>query len=890
MTARQRSGGGMRRKILLLAIIPALSISIILTWYFTSTRQAQLTRDLQLLGHTTAEHLAIAGKLALFADNLESLRQIGLGPSSNPAVTGVAFLDSSAEPVLLLSDSGDFQVPGFSGEHMWQNNQYRGDEIWYFRAPVMLETETMTDYDEAGEGGQELLGWSVIGLSQIELFRAQQENLFAGFVIFAIATIIAGFAAWLIGHQIYQPVRDLTTTVETMEAGDLSVRARVAGEREVRILARVINRLAANLNETNIRLKQEVDEATADLRDAMNAKDEFLARVSHELRTPLTTIIGYTHRLERSTLTAEQAEFSHAIQQSSELLLAVINDILDFSRLQHGGLELESIEFNLETALEDVVAMHASGASEKSIELVLLVDSDVPRYCLGDVVRLKQVVNNLLANAVKFTEQGEIVVHAAMQDESGTSPPAGEKNSGVGMEISVQDTGIGIAPEAMDKLFTSFSQADTSINRRFGGSGLGLVICKQLADLLGGDISLQSQVGEGTRASFSISLRRATGANQHLPIPHREAAVAVVDANRWSRRALRSQVTHWTRQVYALESVQELIDLLDNPAPELMAVLISEPPGAVHDEALQRKLTGLREHYEGPIALMRYMLETPDMEGEGWHQALQPMTLLSKPSRRQSVLQWLDSLEQGDTAETEVQNPLDPASGSLNGIEIVIAEDNQFNQDLFRMVLEQEGATVRVANNGAEALQAFRVSGATLVLMDAHMPEVDGIRASQQIVEEAARLEREVVIVGLTADTSSAEHERFIQAGAVEVLSKPVNEDALIETLCRHAEMAYDGGANRSIMDLDSTDVALHAELMAQLGALRRDLAQGAFEQCREILHQLQGLCGLCGIHDLQHGLQQVKTLLANNELAQAEQKIVELENILLQEKRQARV
>ena len=307
-----------------------------------------------------------------------------------------------------------------------------------------------------------------------------------------------------------------------------------------------------------------------ELEEAMGAKDQFLARMSHELRTPLTTIIGFTRRLENTLLTREQAEYSHAVHHASVILLSVINDLLDFSRMQYGGISLERTAFNLEDEMEDIASMHAYGAYEKSIELVLFIDSSVPRDCLGDPLRLKQIVNNLLANAVKFTESGEILVHISEQDPEPADTAGegrGEGGTHTTLVITVRDSGIGIDAQDMKNLFEPFSQADTSISRRFGGSGLGLVICRQLVELMGGEIQLSSNPGAGTEVVCTVQLEACAGSAAELAVPERGECVAVIDGNKWSRRALRSQLTHWTRQVYAVAQPGDFIRLLRERSP-----------------------------------------------------------------------------------------------------------------------------------------------------------------------------------------------------------------------------------------------------------------------------------------------------------------------------------
>ncbi len=906
---------GIRSKILLMVILPVVTISIILTWYFISVRRADLADNLQRFGETTAEYLATASELAIFADDAQSLALIAREPAQR--TQGLAFQHANHDVLIQFGDLANLDPdrwPQIEGDlHSW----YTDGDYWYFRAPVMLQADAITDYAEPPQAVDEPIGWVVVTLSSAELNRADRQNVLVGVLLSSLITLVVSIIAWFFSRQIYRPVRELTNIVETMESGDLSVHARVAGEREIQILARVINRMASSLRETNINLQLEVSEATQGLRaaltdleqrnndllvtrdeleTAMGAKDQFLARMSHELRTPLTTIIGFTRRLDHTALSAEQAEYCHAIHHSSVLLLSVINDILDFSRMQHTGIELEIVEFNLVEELEDVVSMHAHTAYDKSIELILLVDSDVPDRFSGDPVRLKQIANNLLANAVKFTDEGEVVVRVALQqeeyapgdDEKSLDTPGVDASTGnsdvLALHITVADSGIGIAAEDIEKLFKPFGQADTSINRRFGGSGLGLVICQQLVELMGGSIAIDSDHGQGTRVSIGLELPVVGEAHDESSIPSRSDSVAIIDANLWSRRALRSQLTHWTRQVFAVAEVGDLVKLIDQRGLNFAVIIVSLSPSARGGALLLETLSTIRVHHSGPIMVLACLedasLAIPD---EVLHHYA-PVWSLSKPVRRKNLMDWLKAIEQGDMRELErgentTQFSGELAShGSLKGVSVLIAEDNRFNQNLLKALLEIEGALVGLADNGVEAIERFQQSDCSLVLMDAHMPLVDGIEATRQILTLAEELEREVTVIGLTADTTENESERMKQAGALEVLYKPIDEEALVKTLCEYSGSVYRSRKSGGIASAETSRAALKRELIKEVGNLRRALDTGQIGESREIFHQLLGLSGLYGMVELRQRVIELREslILQNDSLAKEQLSAVE--------------
>ena len=877
---------GMRSKILLMTIVPVVSISIILTWYYITVRRADLAENLQQFGETTALYLATASELAMFADDMQSLEYIARGPSQS--VHGVVFYLVTGEPLLDFGELGELDLELLLDSPAWQPNWYTDGGYWYFRSSIELAAEPITDYSDFSRSVSEQLGWVVVVLSSDELNKTHRRNLFVGTLISTLVTLLVSIVAWLFSQQIYRPVRELTNIVERMDAGDLSVHATVAGEREIQILARVINRMASSLRETNINLQLEVSETTQGLRaaltdleyrnndllstrdeleNAIGAKDQFLARMSHELRTPLTTIIGFSRRLDHTSLSTEQAEYCHAIHHSSVLLLSVINDILDFSRMQYSGVVLEDFEFILVDELEDIVSMHAHQAYEKSIELILLLDSDVPQRFRGDPVRLKQIVNNLLANAVKFTDEGEVVMRVARSSHESEESDIGillpeieggvEQSGSLTLDISVRDSGIGIADEDIAKLFKPFGQAETSINRRFGGSGLGLVICQQLVELMGGEIQITSESGKGTTVSFTVELQVLAMASEDGLIPGRMDSVAIVDSNNWSRRALRSQVTYWTRQVFAVAEVGELIELISARQLYFSVVLISLSPGAKGGALLLESLSTIRIHYSGPILVLACLedasLSIPDEVLHGYA----PVWSLAKPVRRKNLLDWLDAVDQDDMRLLERSEESTEFSGetsthgSLKGVNVLIAEDNRFNQNLLKTLLEIEGALVTLADNGVEAIERFQQSDCTLVLMDAHMPLVDGIEATRKILSIAAQTDRDITVVGLTADTTDNESEGLRQAGAKEVLYKPIDEDALVEILCRYSGSVYRSRKSGSILSAETSKSALKRELIKEASNLRRALETGQISDSREVFHQLLGLSGLYGMVEL---------------------------------------
>lgn len=870
-------------KILLMSAVPVLVVSIALTWYYIGERRADQLKARQQIGQSSASYLATASELAMFANDMEGLRQIVRGIPTSFSVHRVTFYREDMTEALTVGQSGGNTAATVPREEQWRDDEYRDDLFWYFRSAIQLDAESISDYEEV-ESPAQVLGSVVLAFSLEDLNEANRQNIFIGSTISIIILLLASAVAGSLSRQIYRPIRDLTRTVEKMDSGDLSAQAEITGDREFKVLARVINQMANNIGEAKTRLKREVDDATTGLRkalgdieernselniirdeleNALGAKDQFLARMSHELRTPLTTVIGFTRRLENTSLDSEQSEYRHAIHHASLMLLSVINDILDFSRLQYGGIELEELEFDLEKEMEDIISMHGHNAFDQGLELVLFIDSDVPRLVQGDAMRLNQIVNNLLANSIKFTEEGQIVLHVRQATPDRTQVE-------VALEFSISDSGIGIAAKDRDKLFKPFVQADTSISRRFGGSGLGLVICRQLVELMDGEITIDSAEGEGTTASFTVQLKIA-GSPQDAPlIPQRSDAVAVVDGNKWSRRALRNQLTHWTRQVYAVAGSEDLGRIINSRHLEFSTVVVNLGPAAMEEWQCREAASAIRQYYQGPLLLLFCPLDHASAIPQGLCREFAPARCLARPTRRGTLLGSLDEFnDSGPIPRSDIQQPgnedddPDLPEGRLQGIDILVAEDNSFNQRLLRALLESEGANVAVAENGAQAVQRFKDSDSTLVVMDAHMPLLDGIEACRQIVSEAAFSGRKVSVIGLTADTLETERQRFIQAGALDVLYKPLDEASLIETLCQYAGRVYKEDGDSCSVVTGTLGADLKRELEQQTLALRGSLDAGQLDRARMIAHQLLGLSGLYGVADIRACIGEIHACLA---------------------------
>ncbi len=797
---------GIKARVLMLAILPTLLISITLALFFIITRANDLQTSLEQRAKTIARQLAYASEFGLTTGNKIILgRLANITQQGDSDITGLMLFDAENQPSLPTNNSALTQ------RVIWSEKDIPVEEILIrtetsikVYVPVTSHSLPLTEYDLTRwlrSGGEQLqLGYVVIEMSTAESELASYKSLLTSFMIIISSIILSILFAMRMAKGVTNPIITMAKAVDNIRQGALSTRVSTHSSGEMKILDEGINAMASSMQKAQEDMQHSIEQATADLtqtletievqnieldiarkqaQEASKTKSQFLANVSHEIRTPMNGVIGFCNLLLKTDLNDTQKEYMMTIKKSSRGLLTIIDDILDFSKIEAGKMEFETSSISLRSCVEDVLTILAPVANDKNLELVGLVYQDVPDRLSGDSLRINQILTNLINNAIKFTDKGSIVVRVMVEQEY---------DHELLIKIVVSDTGLGLNNEQQEKLFQSFTQADTTTTRKYGGTGLGLAISKNLVDKMGGEIGIDSVLGQGSDFWFTLKLQLAPGlSNPTLPLSHwKKLETYIYDPHKIANLVTTHHLQEWGFKTNSFENFDTFLAELNKTRIE-SSILISEKAPLLlisykdGDDSLERLQNWINKqtNFQGKIIIL-----CPDnFHPEINNQFQYPINkVLTKPLIASKLYSAIEHIY-----PQQLQEPSDeklifiPHKNLNNKIQILLVDDNEANLKLLCALLLDLSFQPVTAKNGFEAVEKSKNQTFDIIFMDIQMPGMDGIEATRKIRTDS--INRQTPIIAVTAHAMKGEKENLLSKGLDDYLSKPINEDQLIKCL-----------------------------------------------------------------------------------------------------------
>lgn len=898
----------LRARMMILILAPTLMVGLLLSSFFVVHRYNELQRQVIDAGANIIEPLAISSEYSMTWDDRDAMRELVslLHRRHSGIVRAISVFDNHNQLYVTSNNRQNLSLLQQEDIHALPDDvsMERHGNLLILRTPITAERYDLDELpDEKVKPSGNPLGYVAIELDLQSVRLQQYKEVFVATLMLLFCLCLAMLFAYRLMRDVTGPIRNMVTTVDRIRRGQLDSRVEGYMLGELSTLKNGINAMAMSLTAYHEEMQHNIDQATYDLREtleqleiqnveldlakkraqeAARIKSEFLANMSHELRTPLNGVLGFTRQMLKTQLRTTQRDYMQTIERSANNLLSIINDVLDFSKLEAGKLMLEAIPFPLRATLDEILVLLAPSAHDKGLELTVVCDSSVPDNVIGDALRLQQILINLIGNAIKFTEQGHIGLRVTQRVMTQTR---------VELEIQVEDSGIGISEQQQTQLFQAFRQADASISRRHGGTGLGLVITQKLVREMGGDITFSSQPDQGSTFVIRVQLDlnpNAPGMPRVLEALS-QSRIAYVEADATVARAALEMLSATPLQIDYSETLEGL------PASHYPLLLMAMPVSISQPELLNEgRINALLDRADNvlmalpsPMMLLADELKVRGIDG-----------CIAKPISLTRLLPMLLDLHTRQISEL-------PFSPRLP-LTVMAVDDNPANLKLIGALLEEQVQNILLCSSAEHAIREARQQSLDVILMDIQMPDIDGIRASEII--RGLPLHATTPIVAVTAHAIDGEREQLIKAGMNDYLAKPIDESKLRQLLARYTpapvvavpelppilptldwQLALRQAANKPDLARDLLRMLL--EFLPEVHAkMAQFMAANEVTALREIIHKLHGSASYSGVPRMKQLCHQLeRELLQASDIAALEPELLELQDEMENVAREAR-
>lgn len=879
---------GIKTRVLFLTLVPTIIISLLLSAYFTSTRIQDLEKALHDRGYAFALQLAPESEYGIFSANIPILQQLVIDTIAKPEVRSVSIFNKNGHRLAHAGNEHPTPTKIVSvSDHPHGITMADTGNSLLFTVPVVSR--------ERAKGKDNIIGWVNIEMGRTTTTLRQYQVLFACSIIVLMGLGISGVFAFRMGRDVTQPILQMVAAVEKIKNGNFDTRIYTCARSELRHLESGINTMAASLKAAHEEMQQNVDQATSDLRitlekiemqnielqiarkeaeTASRVKSEFLANMSHEIRTPLNGITGFINLLMKTKLDSRQYDYLSTVQKSAKNLLAIINDVLDFSKIEAGKLSLNRAPMDLRECVEDALTLMAANAHEKHLELVLLIYSDVPEKIVSDFLRLKQVVTNLLNNAIKFTDEGSVVVRIMLERDLCDK---------VMICVSISDTGIGVHSEEQNTLFRPFTQIDPASTRKHGGTGLGLAISKRIVHEMGGDIGVESEADKGSTFWFTFIASKVNELPRVKFNPKLKGhRIIVYDAHPATRLSLQHLLVEWGMDVEEIDEPAAIHDVLVNSqssAHPVDMLLIGISQIEMEPRVLSKLINVAHNDFHCIVGILTNTHDQPLYDELA---LAKKAVCIAKPVTRMKLHDTLvEALLNEKQTFTENADPQSTTPTRFD-FRVLAVDDNAANLKLVVALLENLGILADSVSGGKEALAAYEKELYDLILMDIQMPEMDGME-----VTKAIRLQEKpghhVPIIALTAHALENEKQAILCAGMDDYLTKPIDENELQQVILRWTQHYHSPARDTSCVS--STELmepfdwekslklsgnnptlakemlqALFNELHSSQIKINQAYTQKDYKKLHHEVHRLHGACCYSGVPPLKLTLSALET------------------------------